>query len=298
MASRFAGEPGFEVEMKIRTFDNQIRDVLYVAHFPEAFDRPALGLSCLVDISDRVKAQAMLAHVQAEFTHAARVSLLGELTASIAHEINQPLGAILTNGEAALHWLSRPVPDIAELRELSTRTVADAQRAADIIRRIRSMASRGKPEQRLVPINSIVEDVMVFLRPELKRQGVQAALDLAPGLPDVMADRIQLQQVFANLAVNAMQAMAGSKERRLVIRTTRLNERTLGAEVQDSGPGIPTDYLNRLFEGFFTTKAEGMGIGLAICRSIVEAHGGRIEAGNLPTGRGAQFRFTLPAPAR
>jgi PAS domain S-box-containing protein len=298
MAARFAGEPGFEVEMKIRTFDERLRDVLYVAHFPEAFDRPALGLSCLVDISDRVKAQAMLAQIQAEFAHAARMSLLGELTASIAHEVNQPLGAILTNGEAALRWLSRSELDVAELRELSTRTVADAQRAADIIGRIRSMASRSKPERRLTSVNSIVEEVMIFLRPELNRHGVRAALDLAPGLPDVMADRIQLQQVFANLAVNAMQAMAGSEERRLVIRTTQLNEKTLAAEVQDSGPGIPPDHLIRLFESFFTTKEGGMGIGLAICRSIVEAHGGRIEARNLATGHGALFRFTLPALAR
>jgi len=294
MAARFRGASQFQSEMKIRTFDGQIRDVLYVAYFPEAFRQHAIGLSCLVDISDRVKAQAMLTQVQAEFAHAARVSMLGELTASIAHELNQPLAAILTNGEAALRWLNRAEPDLAELRALSTRTVADAYRAADIIGRIRSMATHGQPEQSPLALNSVVEDVMLFLRPELRRQRVEAQLDLAPDLPDVVADRVQLQQVFANLAVNAMHAMAESGERRLTIRTTRDDGRTISAEVEDTGHGISTDHLPRLFQSFFTTKDAGMGIGLAICRSIIEAHGGRIEATNLAQG-GARFRFTLPA---
>jgi PAS domain S-box-containing protein len=298
MISRFEGASRFEAEMRIRTFDGELREVLYVAYFPEAFRQTALGLSCLVDISDRVKAQATLAQLQAEFAHAARVSLLGELTASIAHEVNQPLGAILTNGEAALRWLARPEPDLAELYALSTRTIADARRAADIIKRVRSMATRGQPEQTVVGLNGVVEDVMLFLQPELKRRDVQATLDLAPALPDVLADRIQLQQVFSNLAVNAIQAMEGGGKRSLTIRTGRLDGVALFAEVEDSGSGIPDDLLERLFQSFFTTKDGGMGIGLAICRSIVEAHGGRIEVVNLPEGRGARFRFTLPVLAR
>jgi PAS domain S-box-containing protein len=294
MAARFSGASRFEAEMNIRTFDGQIREVLYVAYFPEAFSQDALGLSCLVDISDRVKAQAMLAEVQAEFAHAARVSMLGELTASIAHEVNQPLGAILTNAEAALRWLNRSRPDLDELRALSARTAADARRAADVIRRIRGMATRTGPERSPLALNSVVEEVMLFLRPELMRQGVEAFLDLAPDLPDIVADRVQLQQVFANLAVNAMHAMANGGERRLTIRTVRADTPTIRADVEDTGPGISTDHLGRLFQSFFTTKDGGMGIGLAICRSIVEAHGGRIEAANLP-GHGARFRFTLPA---
>lgn len=293
MASRFSGASRFEAEMNIRTFDGQIREVLYVAYFPEAFGQDALGLSCLVDISDRVKAQAMLTEVQAQFAHAARVSMLGELTASIAHEVNQPLGAILTNGEAALRWLNRPHPDLDELRALSTRTVADARRAADVIHRIRGMATPTGAEQSPLALNSVIEEVTLFLRHELTRQRVEASLDLAPDLPDVVADRVQLQQVFANLAVNAMHAMANSRERHLTIRTVRVDAQTICADVEDTGPGIAPDHLGRLFESFFTTKEGGMGIGLAICRSIVEAHGGRIEAANLP-GRGARFRFTLP----
>jgi PAS domain S-box-containing protein len=294
MVARFEGASRFESEMKIRTFDNRTRDVLYVAYFPEAFRRTPLGLGCLVDISDRVKAQAMLAQVQAEFAHAARVSMLGELTASIAHEVNQPLGAILTNGEAALRWLNRPEPDLGELRALSKRTIADARRAAEVIRRIRGMATRTEPEQSALALNSVVEEVMQFLRPELSRRGVQAVLDLAPALPPILGDRVQLQQVLANLAVNAMHAMERSEVRTLLIRTTRTDARTIGAEVEDAGAGIAPDHMNRLFQSFFTTKESGMGIGLAICRSIIEAHGGQIEAANLPNRRGARFRFTLP----
>src|SRR6202044_3894486 len=153
-----AGASQFEAEMKIRTFTDEIRDVLYVAYFPEAFSKNAVGLSCLVDISDRVRARTALAQLQAEFAHAARVSLLGELTASIAHEINQPLGAILTNGEAALRWLDRPVPDIGELRRLATRTMNDARPAADVIRRIRGMATRAGPERSPLALNSVIEE--------------------------------------------------------------------------------------------------------------------------------------------
>src|SRR5271156_3071069 len=248
-------------------------------------------------VCERVEAQTKLSRMQAEFAHAARVSMLGELTASIAHEVNQPLGAILTNGEAALRWLNRPEPDLAELRMLSTRTIADARRAGDIIRRIRNMATHGEPEETPLALNDVVEEVMLFLRPELKRQGVDATLDLAPDLPAVTADRVQLQQVFANLAVNAMQAMALQDERRLTIRTALMDERIVRAEIEDTGHGIDADHLDRLFQSFFTTKDGGMGIGLAICRSIIEAHGGRIEAANLPGRRGAPFHFTLPVSA-
>jgi PAS domain S-box-containing protein len=295
MAARFSGSPRFEAEMKIRTFDDQLRDVLYVAHFPEAYEREALGLSCLVDISDRVEAQGKLARVQAEFAHAARVSMLGELTASIAHEVNQPLGAILTSGETAMRWLDRPEPDLGELRALAARTVSDARRAGDIIRRIRSMASHGEPELLPLALNDVVEEVMVFLGPELRRQAVEATLNLAADLPSVRGDRVQLQQVFANLAVNALQAMADQGERRLIIRTAQTEPKTVYAEVEDTGPGIPPGQLDHLFQSFFTTKKGGMGIGLAICRSIVESHGGRLGATNLSGGAGARFRFTLPA---
>jgi signal transduction histidine kinase len=294
MEARFAGAAGHSSDIKIKTFDGRVLDVLYFAHFPEAFNENALGLACFVDISDRVKAQAALAQLQTEFAHAARVSMLGELTASIAHEVNQPLGAILTNGEAALRWLDRPVPDIGELRRLATRTMTDARRAADIIQRIRAMAVPGDAGRAPIGLNSVVEESMTFLRPELSKHNVEAILELAPGLPQVVADRVQLQQVFVNLAVNAVQAMVGRSTRRLIIRTAKSDEDLVKGEVEDTGPGIPPQNIDRLFGSFFTTKKSGMGIGLAICRSIIEAHGGRIQATNL-NDVGARFAFTLPA---
>jgi C4-dicarboxylate-specific signal transduction histidine kinase len=295
MLARFRGAHGYNAEMKIRTFDGRILDVLYFADFPEAFQDNALGLSCFINISDRVKAQAALAQLQAEFAHAARVSMLGELTASIAHEVNQPLGAILTNGEAVLRWLDRPVPDVVELRKLATRSMTDARRAADIIQRIRTMAVPGEAGRVRLAINTLVEESMVFLRPELSRHDVDARLDLAPDLPEVLADRVQIQQVFVNLAVNAMQAMAGHSPRRWVIRTSRPQPEMVKADIEDSGPGIAPENLDRLFGSFFSTKKGGMGIGLAICRSIIETHGGRIYAANLSSGQGSRFSFTLPA---
>jgi PAS domain S-box-containing protein len=294
MQARFRGASRFEAETKIRTFDGRLVDVLYVAHFPEAFRDDALGLACLIDVSDRVKAQEALAQVQAEFAHAARVSMLGQLTASIAHEVNQPLQAILSNGEAALRWLSKPKIDVAELNALSTRTIADARRASDIIHRIRRMAVHANPEQAPIALNNVIEETVSFLRPELQRHNVEANLELEAGLPTVLADRVQLQQVLVNLAVNAMQAMSSGSVRRLTIRTGRMGTGHVLAEVDDTGGGIPEDYLDRLFGSFFSTKSGGMGIGLTICRSIVEAHGGRIQAVNLPGRAGARFRITLP----
>jgi PAS domain S-box-containing protein len=294
MQARFSGEPGYSTEMKIRTFDGQLRDVLYFADFPEAFSDDALGLACFVDITDRVQAQATLAQLQSEFAHAARVSMLGELTASIAHEINQPLGAILTNGGSVLRWLNRPEPNTSELLNLSKRIVADARRAADIIQRIREMALRGEPQRVPTALNSVAEESMTFLRPELSRQGVEIVTEFGANLSLVLVDRVQLQQVFVNLAVNAMHAMADRPVGRLTIRTMQPEPRWLSASIEDTGPGIAPENLDRLFGSFFTTKKTGMGIGLAICRSIIEAHGGRIEAANLPEGGGARFSFTLP----
>jgi PAS domain S-box-containing protein len=297
MQARFNGGTRFEAEIKIRTFDDRVLNVLYVTDFPEALRSEPIGLACMVDITDRVRAQETLAQVQSEFAHAARVSMLGELTASIAHEVNQPLSAIVTSAEAALRWLGRTSPDVAELRALSTRTKADALRAAEIIRSIRGMAVRTEPEQTPVVLNDVVEDVMLFLRPELRRHQVEAVLELASGLPTIIADRVQLQQVVANLAINATQAMSvvDSSSRRLTVRTSSKDSRTLLTEVADTGPGIAAHNLDRLFQRFFSTKQEGMGIGLAICRSIIEAHGGSIGASNLPGGHGASFCFTLPA---
>jgi C4-dicarboxylate-specific signal transduction histidine kinase len=237
----------------------------------------------------------MLHRLQAEFAHAARVSMLGELTASIAHEVNQPLAAIATNASAGARWLDRPEPDVAEARALIGAIVADARRAADIVGRVRDMAAHRAPERAAISINGAIEEAMLFLRHELQANGVALTLDLGHDLPLVMADRTQVQQVVVNLAVNAIQAMLheGVSARRLLVTSARVGG-GVAVSLQDNGPGIVAEGLDRLFESFFTTKEAGMGMGLAICRSIVEMHGGAISARNGDTG-GACFTFTLCA---
>ncbi len=218
--------------------------------------------------------------------------MLGELTASIAHEINQPLAAITTNAETGLRWLRRETPDLGEVEDLTGSIVADARRAADIIARIRTMASNRIPEQEPVAPNPVVADAVALLRHEISREQIEVVSDLAPDLPPVLADRVQLQQVVVNLAINAVHAMTGKKGARLRLRTARSGGSIL-IEVGDNGHGIPPENLPHIFDSFFSTKAGGMGIGLAVCRSIVEAHGGSIEAENGPEG-GALFRCSLP----
>lgn len=239
----------------------------------------------------------MLQRIQADFAHAARISMLGELTASIAHELNQPLAAITTNGEVELRWLDRPDVDLAKLRDLARRIVADARRSADILARIRGMAIRRAPEQALISLEEPLRDALLFLRHEAQSRGIAIFQQLATGAPKVLADRVQIQQVIVNLAVNAMQAVAqgGRPNPRTTIRTTMPDGTTLCCAVEDSGPGIAPDHLNRLFENFFTTKDQGMGVGLSICRSIIEAHGGRIAADNDSVHGGTRVYFTLPA---
>jgi C4-dicarboxylate-specific signal transduction histidine kinase len=241
----------------------------------------------------------MLQRVQADFAHAARVSMLGELTASIAHEVNQPLAAIATNGEVGLRLLNRSKPDPAELREIVTCVVSDARRATDIIGRVRMMATRQAPEQTLLSVDEVIREALLFLRHEVQSHGLTVTHHPDPAAPKVLGDRTQLQQVFVNLTANAIQAMTQMEttRRTLVVRTTLSDPNTLCCTVEDSGPGIKADDLDRLFDSFFTTKGSGMGLGLAISRSIIEAHGGYIRADNESAFGGARFSFTLPAKA-
>jgi C4-dicarboxylate-specific signal transduction histidine kinase len=254
----------------------------------------------LIDMSDGVQANNVPAAVQAEIAHAARISVLGELAASIVHEVSQPLTAIESNTQASLLWLEHSPPNIEAVRELAARTAAEVQRAADIIQRIRSMVLRTNPEPEGTAINPMIEEAVLFLQHELQRNWVETSLQLAPGLPTVLGDRVQLQQVIINLAVNAIQAMAAVEGtvRRLAIRTASTSEGDILIEVADTGPGIADNVLGRLFESFFSTKAPGlgMGMGLAICRSIIEAHGGQIAAANRQDRAGARFSIRLPTP--
>jgi PAS domain S-box-containing protein len=296
MAARYSKKTSFEVQTKLMTRDGSAIEVLFFVAFAPITGWEHVSLIALIDVSDRVEAQNMLAKLQADIAHAARVSVLGELTASIAHEVSQPLTAIEANTEASLLWLAHKEPNIAEVRELSARTAAEVQRAADILQRIRSMAVRATPVKAPVSIYPLIDETLLFLRHEITRQGIQVKLELDRELPPLIGDRVQLQQVIVNLAINAIQSMTGAPDlrRNLTFRAFSRPPMSQIVEVEDSGPGIVPEALDKLFEGFFTTKVSGMGIGLAICRSIIEAHGGSIGARNLADSQGAVFTLELP----
>jgi PAS domain S-box-containing protein len=251
----------------------------------------------VVDMHDWKQAQEKLRGMQAELAQMTRVMTMGELAASIAHEVNQPLTAIAANGESSLHWLTRDAPNIEKVQLLTTRVVADARRASEIIGRIRDMTSQRAPEQTLLSVDDVINESLSFLHHELQEKGIIVSLDLTRELPKIVGDRTQLQQIVVNLTINAVQALAqlAPADRRISVRTMLPDAEMVRCSIEDSGPGIDPEHLPRLFDSFFTTKDTGMGMGLAICQSIVEAHGGRIRASNSSALGGAHFSFDLPA---
>jgi signal transduction histidine kinase len=290
------GRPNFATETRLRAIDGREFDALFTACFPAETMNKGTLLIGVIDISARKEAEAKLARVQAEFAHAARVSILGELTASIAHEVNQPLAAIATNAAAGLRWLSREEPELDEARALLGRISADAGRAAQVIDRVRAMAGGRTPQQAPVQLNDVVQEALVFLRHDIEAHGVRLSLALDPAAPPVLGDRTQLQQVAVNLIVNALQAMdeTDPARRELTISTLSTPAGAVSVRVQDAGPGLADPA--RVFDSFFTTKPTGMGMGLTICRSILEAHGGGIAAVNGPAA-GAVVTFHVPTAA-
>jgi signal transduction histidine kinase len=294
-----AGAPFVDVEHRLAMPDGSVKYVHYVAHLaaPQSANPEYVG--ALMDVTERREAQEALDRSTAELAHVTRVTMLGELAASIAHEVTQPLAAIVTRGDAALRWLNRPQPDLEEVGQSINRMICDGRRASDVIRQIRSMAQKRDPSQAILDLNAIVKESIELVRRELDGQRVEVDADYACPPPQVCADRVQLQQVIINLVMNGVQAMSGitGRPRELRIRTRRFDARHAQVIVEDSGTGISEENAGRIFNAFFTTKAEGMGMGLSICRSIVEAHGGRIWAES-HEGRGAVLQFILPLDQR
>lgn len=253
----------------------------------------AICISTLLALRDQEAQDAVLA-AHAELAHAARVATLGELTASIAHEVNQPLMAVVTSGEAGMRWLKRPSPDLHEVETALARVIAEAHRASEIVSRIRAFLAKAPAPRTMVSVPAIIEEATDLVQRELSREQVELRIELAPDLPLVKGDRIELQQVLVNLMINAGQAMARQPTPRVLsVEASRPGDDELAITVSDTGPGIAEDDLVRLFDPFFTTKADGMGMGLAICRRTMEAHGGRLLVQSAP-GKGAQFQLTLP----
>jgi PAS domain S-box-containing protein len=239
------------------------------------------------------QAERALAAARAELAHMARVTTLGELSASIAHEINQPLSAVVTDAGASLRWLAGHTPNLDEARQALARIVQNGNRASEVIGRIRALAKKSPIQAEQLDVNETILGVIALMRSELHRNHVLLCTELADDLPIVVADRIQLQQVILNLIMNAIEAMAEGRPRQLVVASGKDRSEHVLVAVRDSGPGLDPEGVHRLFEAFYTTKPAGMGMGLPICRSIIEAHGGQLWA-SANTPRGAVFQFALP----
>jgi PAS domain S-box-containing protein len=295
LQNRFSDFSTYEEEVTLTTFDGRTREGTLTVTFPPALAKQGVTINAFVDTTEKKNAERRLRHIEAEYAHAARISMLGELTASIAHEVNQPLAAITTYGEAGLRWLNRPDPELSEVQDIVTRIVADAQRAAGVIARVRNMASHRKQEEEVVPLDNLVDEAIQFLSHEFRLHNIKVTQIPYAAAALVTVDRIQLQQVIVNLAVNAIQAISTSNatRREIVVRTTEEGGR-VRCSVEDSGPGIPEESMDRIFQSFVTTKDGGMGMGLPISRSIIEAHEGRLAADNNGSLGGARFSFVLP----
>jgi C4-dicarboxylate-specific signal transduction histidine kinase len=257
--------------------------------------RPVAVLETNTDITAQIQAHEALQQAQAQLAHATRVTTLGELMASIAHEVNQPLAAIAANAAASLRWLDREPPRLDEVRQSLDNIVSDSTRANEVIQRLRSLTRKGVFRRVRLNLNDVVNEALLLVRRELLSQRISPQLDLDPGLAGIAGDRVQLQQVVINLVVNSIQAMAAVEDRPRVLqlRTHQLDADNVQLEVHDSGVGIDPKEAHLLFNAFYTTKQDGMGMGLSISRSIVEAHGGGISVSGVP-GQGTVFRVTLP----
>jgi PAS domain S-box-containing protein len=289
----------FEVDFRIVLPDGSIKYSRSVGHpvfsaSGELVEFVGTGM----DITERRQAEKereRLRQVEADLAHITRVTTMGELTASLAHEINQPIAAAATDARTCLRWLAREQPDIGEARESAARMVNAVTRAADIISRLRQLFKKGAPQTNLVDVSEIIQEMVVLLRSEASRHSVSILTELSEDLPRVVADRVQLQQVLMNLMLNGIEAMQDTNtERQLTIRSLMAERGQLLISVTDTGVGVPGEQADQIFNAFFTTKAQGTGMGLSISRSIIESYGGRLWATS-NSGHGATFNFTLPS---
>ena len=289
------GEQDIDFEHRLLMPDATLKHVRVLAHATAYASSRRELVGAVMDITATTRAQEALQQTQAELAHVTRVTTLGELTASIAHEVNQPLAGIVINGEASLRWLGHQQPDLHEVRQAVERIISDARRASNVIRRIRDLSKKVTPELVRLDINEVIDDALLLVQRQILSHRVGLRLDLESGLPPVHGDRVQLQQVLINLLINGIEAMThvSDEQRSMSVRSHLQDGDQVLVSVQDSGAGIDPENANRLFNAFYSTKHDGMGMGLSISRSIIEGHGGRIWAAN-NDGPGATIQFTLP----
>ncbi|HEX6729331.1 MAG TPA: ATP-binding protein, partial [Pyrinomonadaceae bacterium] len=291
----------YTAEFRIVLPDGTVKYIEAIGHHvSEVRGEPVELVGTHVDVTARKRAEEereRLHQLEADLAHLNRVSMLGELTASLAHEINQPITGTITNANACIRWLTREKPDLEQARLTVERIKRDGERAAAIITRVRSFYKKGAPPHpELVDLNAVIGEILVLLGSEANRYSIVMRTELTAGLPKVQADRVQLQQVLMNLMLNGIEAMSGTDGNgELTIRSRREDGQVV-VSVSDTGVGLPADKLDQIFLSFFTTKPAGTGMGLSISRSIVESHGGQLWASN-NNGRGATFHFTLPIEA-
>jgi PAS domain S-box-containing protein len=285
----------FDFEHRLLMPDGAVKHLHVIAHFLQNSSGNLEFVGAVMDVTSTKQAEEALRKTQADLAHVSRVTTMGELVASIAHEVNQPLGAIVTNGSACLHLLSREAPDLDKSREVIGRMINDGMRASEVIKRIRDLLHKAPTERVPLNINETVQEVIALVGSDVLRSKVELRAELAADLPPVTGDRIQLQQVILNLILNARDAMSEVRThpRELLITTLKSKSGDLVVAVRDSGKGLDAKDADRIFDPFFTTKAEGMGLGLSISRTIVEAHGGTLWA-KQNEGKGATIQFSLP----
>ena len=294
--SRYNGDKQFTEETKLRTFDGRTIDAVFTIAFPPVDDRMGRSLLCIVDITNLRSAEAQLKKIQTDFAHAARVSMLGELMAALAHELNQPLAAIALNAAAAQRWLSRPEPADDKAKTRISRIASDATRASEMIRRIRGVATKHNPAYVDLDLNAIVGAALLFVGHDLDSKSIKVVSNLGCSLPGFVGDRVLMQQVVVNILQNSLHAIESSPhaDPTIELATFQGSSGELILSVRDGGAGVSQEDLPFVFEGFYTTKEEGLGMGLTICQSIVEAHGGEIRFAD-GTSEGATVLVSIPA---
>jgi NO-binding membrane sensor protein with MHYT domain/signal transduction histidine kinase len=285
----------FDLEYRLVMPDRSVKYVHVVAHALSGESGSIEFVGAVMDVTGRKRAEEALHQAQTDLARVNRVTTMGELTASLAHEVNQPIGAAVTNASTCLRWLAGDTPNLEEARAAAMRVVTDGKRAAEIISRVRLMFKKGTAERELVDVNEVVREMIILLQREAARHSISVRTELSGDLPPVTGDRVQLQQVMMNLIINSIDAMKDVEgTRELVISSQRTENAQIQISVMDTGAGLPQQHADQIFNAFFTTKSHGTGLGLRISRSIVESHGGRLWAADNPP-RGASFCFTLPS---